>query len=206
MWAGRGRWHVSRGEWKEAADDFARSDELSPPTERAYQHAAVLLILGDEAGYRKAVARLVERGGGTDDPFLAYVLARTCALSPTSGIDPARAVGWGERAVAAQANGWYLHALGLALYRKKDHEAALARLKESEKTDWVPVLNWLALALVHHALGHADEARDYLSRATEFMDKRPASKPFTEALLATDVEEALLLRREADQLILGKKE
>jgi serine/threonine protein kinase/WD40 repeat protein/Flp pilus assembly protein TadD len=205
LWSGRARYHVERGEWKEAADDFARAVELTDPNERSYELAAVLLVAGDEAGYRKAVARLVERAGGSDDPFLAYVLARACAVSPKSGIDPARAIAWGERAVAGQSNGWYLHALGLALYRKGDHEAALARLNESVKTDWVPVLNWLALALVHHRLGHADEARKYLDRATEFMDKRPPARPFTAAQLSTDVEEALLIRREADELIRGKK-
>ena len=67
------------------------------------------------------------------------------------------------------------------------------------------MLNWLVLALVHHQLGHADEARKYLGRATDFMDRRPATRPFTAAQLSTDVEEAQLLRREADQLILGKK-
>jgi tetratricopeptide (TPR) repeat protein len=205
LWSGRARYHVERGEWKEAADDFARAVELADPNERSYELAAVLLILGDEAGYRKAVARLVERAGGTDDPFLAYVLARASAVSPKSGIDPARAVAWGERAVAGRAEGWYLHALGLALYRKGDYEAALARLNESMKTDWVPVLNWLALAMVHHRLGHRGVARKYLAEATDFMDKRPAGKPFTAAQLSTDVEEALLLRREADELILGKK-
>ena len=113
-------------------------------------------------------------------------------------------VAWAEKAVAAKPNGWYLHVLGLALYRKGDGEAALARLKESEKTDWVPVLNWLVLALVDHQLGHADEVRKYLGRATDFMDKRPATKPFTAVLLSTDVEEARFMRHEADELILGK--
>ena len=66
------------------------------------------------------------------------------------------------------------------------------------------MLNWLALAMTHHRLGHPEEARKYLRQATEFMDGRPATRPFTAALLSTDVEEALILRREADELILGK--
>ena len=202
---GHARYHVERGEWKEAAADFARAIELSGGDEHPYEYAALLLILGDEAGYRRLAGRMVDEIGGTNDPFLAYVLARTCALVPKSVADPPRIVAWAEKAVAAQPNGWYLHVLGLALYRKGEGDAALARLKESEKTDWVPVLNWLVLALVHHQLGHADEARKYLGRATDFMDRRPATRPFTAAQLSTDVEEAQLLRREADQLILGKK-
>src|SRR5262249_39004511 len=56
LWAGRARYHVERGEWKEAVDDFARSVGLSGLNERCYEHAAVLLIAGDEAGYRQVVA------------------------------------------------------------------------------------------------------------------------------------------------------
>ena len=53
---GRARYHVERGEWKEAAADFARAVEGSAIDERSYEYAAVLLILGDEAGYRKLAA------------------------------------------------------------------------------------------------------------------------------------------------------
>jgi tetratricopeptide (TPR) repeat protein len=203
---GRARVRIERGEWKEAATDFARVVELSPPDERSFECAAVLLILGDEAGYRKVVTRLVEQIGDTRDPFLAYVLARTCSLVPNSGIDAARAVAWAEQAVAERPKvGWYLHALGLALYRKGEFEAAIGRLTESEKADWEPVMDWLVLALCHHRLGHAAEARKYLARATELLARRPPAKLFTAALFSTDVEEAVLMRREADRVILGKE-
>ena len=47
---------------------------------------------------------MVDEIGGTNDPFLAYVLARTCALVPKSVADPPRTVAWAEKAVAAQPN------------------------------------------------------------------------------------------------------
>jgi tetratricopeptide (TPR) repeat protein len=205
LWAGRAQADVERGQWKEAADDFARAVALSDIDERSYEHAAVLLVLGDEEGYRKAASDMVDRLGDTRDPFLAYVLARTCSLVPKSVADPARAVAWARQAVADQADrGWYLHALGLALYRTGDFEAAVARLTQSEKTEWVPVLNWLVLAMAHHRLGHAAEADRYLGRATDFLDSRPPTKPFTAEMLSPDAEEAQILRREAEELIRGK--
>jgi tetratricopeptide (TPR) repeat protein/WD40 repeat protein len=205
LWTGRARYDVERAAWKEAADDFARAAELAPADERSYELAAVLLILGDEAGYRKVVTRMIDQIDDTSDPFLAYTLARACALSPKPVVEPARAVGWAEQARAASPEkAWFLHALGLALYRKGDYEAAAARLKESEKSGWSPVLNWLVLAMAEHRLGHADEARKYLDRATDYLDNRPPARPFTAVLFSTDAEEAQLLRREADDLIRGK--
>jgi tetratricopeptide (TPR) repeat protein len=203
---GRARAHVERGEWKEAATDFARAIELAGVDERSYEYAAVLLILDDEAGYHQVVARMVEQIGDTRDPFLAYVLARTCSLVPKSAVDPARAVAWAEQAVADRPKaGWYVHGLGLALYRKGDYEGAVARLTESEKLEWEPTLNWLLLAMAHRRLGHAEEARKYLNRATDYLDRRPPMKPFTAVMLSTDAEEAQLLHREANELIHGKK-
>jgi serine/threonine protein kinase/WD40 repeat protein/tetratricopeptide (TPR) repeat protein len=198
--AGRARYHVERGEWKEAADDFARAAEAPAVDEPAYEHAAVLRILNDETGYRKAVVRLIERAGDSEDPFEAYVLARTCGLGSQSAAEAARAVGWAERALAERPTaGWYLHVLGLALYRKGDFKGAVARFEESEKSSWVPVLNWLGLALAHHRLDHEDEARKYLDRATEVLDA-----PGGWSALSSDAVEAPVLRREAEQLIRGK--
>ena len=66
------------------------------------------------------------------------------------------------------------------------------------------MLNWLALAMAEHRLGHAEEARKYLGQAAERLDRRPPAKPFTAVLFSTDAEEAELLRHEAAELILGK--
>jgi serine/threonine protein kinase/WD40 repeat protein/Flp pilus assembly protein TadD len=205
LWTGRARVRVEQGDWKGAADDFARAVELSAVDERSYELAAVLLILGDEKGYRQLVARMVEKIGDTRDPFLAYALARTCALAPDSGVAPARVVAWAERAVAEQPpTAWYLHTLGLALYRQGDYQGAVARLKESEKSDWVPVLNWLVLGMAEQRLGHQEAAKQYLAKATESLDRRPPAKPFTATLFSTDAEEIQIVRREAEALILGK--
>ncbi len=199
LWIGRGRYHVERRQWKEAAADFAHVAESSGVEGPAFEYAALLLILGDEAGYRKAAARMIEKAGAAPSPAEAYTLARTCDVAPKSP-EPARAVAWAEQAVANRpAAGWYLHVLGLALYRNGNAKEAVARLEESERTGWEPALNWLALALAHHRLGHAEQARKYLGQATELLDKPPATPRFS-----ADVLEGQVLRREAEELIRGR--
>jgi serine/threonine protein kinase/WD40 repeat protein/predicted Zn-dependent protease len=202
LWTGRARYHVERKEWQAAADDFARAVALGATQEPTFEYAAVLLLQGDEAAYRKAVGRMVARDGNTAEPTAAYVLARTCGLAPHTDADPARVVAWAERAVAGRPGaGWYLHVLGLALYRKGDLKAAVARLEESELTGWVSGLNWLVLAMAQHQLRRPAEARRYLANATGVLDNPSLVKGF----YSTDLLEAEVLRREAEEMILGKK-
>ena len=56
----------------------------------------------------------------------------------------------------------------------------------------------LLLALVHHRLGHADQARDYLRKATDFLD-RHEPKGCVEML------DRRSLRQEAEAAVLGAR-
>jgi Flp pilus assembly protein TadD len=152
---------------------------------------------------------MVEADGRSDDPGGRYLLALTAALATDSGIAPARLVGWAEQAVAAAAKPWNLHALGLARLRAGQAEQAVQPLGESETVGnkygevW-GVVNWLALALAHHALGRDDEARRWLGRATEALDATsPAHLVDDRSRIAMhDWLEAQVLRREAEAAIL----
>src|SRR5262249_24745349 len=81
---GRGRHHVLRAEWPEAAASFARVIEARPLSEEWLEHAAVLLLAGKEDEYRKARQEMTRRAGDKPAPFLAYILARTGCLRPDS--------------------------------------------------------------------------------------------------------------------------
>jgi hypothetical protein len=62
------------------------------------------------------------------------------------------------------------------------------------------------LALVHHRLGHADEAERCLQRGSEWLDQVAPKKPGEPVrLFAGDWLEALLLRREAESLLKAKE-
>jgi hypothetical protein len=56
----------------------------------------------------------------------------------------------------------------------------------------------LLLALVHHRLGHADQAGDYLKKATDFLD-RHEPKGYVEKL------DRRFLRQEAEAAVLGTR-
>jgi serine/threonine protein kinase/WD40 repeat protein/tetratricopeptide (TPR) repeat protein len=202
LWSGRARYHVERKEWQAAANDFARAVALGATEEPSFEYAAVLLLLDDEAGYRKHVGHMLERDGGSPEPVVGYVLARTCGLVPHSPADPARVVAWAERAVANRPGaGWYLHVLGLALYRKGELREAVARLEEAERTGWAGALNWLVLAMAEQRLGRPGAARRHLGMAMNALDTPETVKGF----YSTDVLEAQVLRREAEEMVLGKK-
>jgi tetratricopeptide (TPR) repeat protein len=116
---------------------------------------------------------------------------------------------------AAQSNpesAYCLHTLGMAHYRAGDFKAAIKRLRESLETDlnWGGrVNNWLGLALAHRRLGHTDEARQWLEKAVLWLDttrRDPAGRPGIRfmGMHAHDWLASLILRREAEKLILGK--
>jgi tetratricopeptide (TPR) repeat protein len=150
---------------------------------------------------------MVERAGQTNVPFEAYILARTCGLAPQAIADSQRAVHWAEQAVAGSpADGWYLHALALAHYRAGHYQLALTQTERAIKTGWEEELNWLVLAMAHHHLGQDAEARQWLVKAVDVLDKARAANPGEPVQsVALDWLEAQVLRSEAEAMIAGKK-
>jgi tetratricopeptide (TPR) repeat protein len=205
LWVTRARLLARRSQWAEAAADYAKGIETRPPAEDWFECACARLLLGDTDGYRRLCRQLVERAGPEPAPEVAFVLARTCALAPGAGVEPARAVQWGERAAAGlPGSPWVLHALGLAHYRADQDDRAVARLTESNSSTWdATYLNWLTLALVHHRQRHEAEARSWLKKAAERLDRERSALGLPVSVLAIDWLEAQVLRRQAEAL-LGK--
>jgi tetratricopeptide (TPR) repeat protein len=207
LWVAHGRLLALQGHWDQAAADYARVIDSCPlpsfpaPSDEAFEYACLLLLSGEEAGYRRFCRRLVERAGPEPDEFLSFVLARSCGVAPDGAADPAQAVAWAEKMIRAGGKqAWYLHTLGLAHYRAGAWEQARQRFEESDKARWgASVVNWLGLALVCQRTGRAEEARRWLDKATGWLD---GAAP--ESLVAPDRLEAEILRREAEPLINGK--
>jgi tetratricopeptide (TPR) repeat protein len=209
LWVARGRRFALQSEWDKAAAAYAKAADSLPVHDAAIEHACLRLLVGDAPGYRQFTRRLSKRAQPVKDPFTALELARTWGLAPQSPADARQAVRWGEQAVAWQPRlGWYLHTLGLAHYRAGQFDKALRRLQESDRSGWgnATVVNWLALALVHQRLGQTKPARQWLDKAADWLDKAAPKKPGQLAPLpATDWLEAQVLRREAEDLVKGKK-
>jgi serine/threonine protein kinase/WD40 repeat protein len=183
-----------------------------------YSRAMLLLLDGDLDGYRRVRSEKLERfGEGT---------VWTCTLSPSSGTDPGRIVSLAERAIAKSTKGqgyvnWNhgtVNQLGAALYRAGRFEEAVKRLTEATSLDAHPfrtnmLHTWFFLAMAHHRLGHAEEARRWLDRAVQGTEKalkspaEPREKPGNlDGAIRPNWNRKLtllLLRGEAEKLIQG---
>jgi WD40 repeat protein/tetratricopeptide (TPR) repeat protein len=226
LWTGRGRYHALRSRWDQSVADFARGIASAPSeSEEWFEHACLRLIVGDTEGYRNFVQEM-RRAGRTEDPFVAYVLARTCILSPDPVVEPERVVRWAEQAVASdnkpwypervvrwveqvasdKPKPWYLHALGAAHYRAGHLDEAAKRLEESNAGTWTEegkAQNRLVLAMVYQRLGETAKARAELNGVMEWWKRLEAAK--TEDAVAIPTSDWLplqILRREAEAVVL----
>ncbi len=69
---------------------------------------------------------------------------------------------------------------GVGRYRHGEFQLAIKSLQKSNALDWDPIAksqNWLVLAMAHHRLGHADEARQCLETARKLIDEAKPKKP-----------------------------
>jgi WD40 repeat protein/serine/threonine protein kinase/tetratricopeptide (TPR) repeat protein len=210
LWCARGRYHALRGRWDQAAADFARGIMLAPPppdSEECLEHACLRLLVGDREGYRTFVDEIRRRAGRIDDPYVAYVLARTAAIAAEPVIEPRHVTCWAEKAVESSANGWNLHSLGVAHYRAGRFAEAIVRLRESNATDWGEqgrMQNRLVLAMAYHRLGQPKEARALLDEVNRWWNGLLAARTDGAVTMPpTDWLPLQLLRREAEGLILG---
>jgi WD40 repeat protein/serine/threonine protein kinase len=208
LWCARGRYHALRSRWDQAAADFARGVErAAPASEECFEHACLRLIVGDDDGYRAFVVELERAACRLDDPFAAYVLARSAVVAAAPVVDPERVIRWAERAVASSLNGWNLHTLGVAHYRAGRLDEAIKRLEESNAGDWGEqgrMQNRLVLAMAHQRLGHLAQARALLDAVTRWWSGIEAARiDGAVAMPLTDWLPLQLFRREAEALILG---
>jgi tetratricopeptide (TPR) repeat protein len=210
VWLQRGRTSAAGGSWAEAVSHYARAIDLARnDPELWYEYASVLAFTGDAEGYRQACMSLLECVGPNPQPRPAYLAARACLLTPDAGAASARVLHLAERAVQAEPNtAWYLHTLSLAYYRAGRFQRAIEMAEASLESNprWEPfVLNWLMLAMAHHHLQHAGEARQWLIMASDWMHRSTGKGP-ADALPQLqmtwhDKFACLLLHREAEPLM-----
>jgi tetratricopeptide (TPR) repeat protein len=206
LWCVRGRYYALRSHWEQAAADFARGIASAPPeSEEWFEHACLRLIVGDHQGYRSFVCAIRRCAGSTEDPFVAYVLARTAIMTAEPVVDPAQAIRWAEQALESNLGAFYLHTLGLAHYRAGQLDRAIRRLEESNAGKWKErgkMQNRLVLAMAHHRLGHAAPARALLEEVERWWkDIEAARTEGAVEVVTTDWLPLQLLRREAEALI-----
>ena len=187
--------HARLGHWAAAASDLDAAFKLSPlfpdwlglyfrrlqtdhpPSDRFDPERLILYHLraGDLGGYRASCSSLRQLVPRDADPGVELFVVYLLTLGPDGSDDRAEPVRLAERAIAALTKEEAARAqryLGAALYRAGRYAEAVPRLEENchrggrDGGPW----DWAFLAMAHHRLGHASEARHWLDH---FLAPRP---------------------------------
>jgi tetratricopeptide (TPR) repeat protein len=203
--AARGRFCLARSQFGNAAEDFARAEELAPDdVEIRFERALSLLLLGDMAGYRTARAAMPDRFRARENVDVGNRAAADFVYVPEAVADMPGLIRVAERSVPEFAGGSRI--VGAALYHAGRYTEALSRFKQSQEVFQPRAWDWLFMAMIHCRLGHAEEAGRMLEKADLWIteaDRSPRHRKGTEPCW-TDASEAMavrLLRREAEALI-----
>ena len=206
MWARTGR-------WKEAAADFLKLIELEPENHENYHLLAPLLVQsGDLDAYRRHCAQIVERFGKTNDPAIAERMAKDCLILPSSGADLDAVAEMADSAIAAGPDHWgatfFQFAKGLSEYRQGHFTSAVQWMQKvlamPGEFEFRDAQAYLVLAMAHHQLNQADEARAALAEGSAIIEAKPK---VGSGALGVDWNDWLIadaLRREAQALIEGQ--
>jgi serine/threonine-protein kinase len=194
--------HAALAHWAEAAADFAKAQEGEPNLQLAGWHAACLAAAGDWGAHRKACAALLEQFG--KNPDHANELAWYCVRFRTGPGDVIRPLKLAEQAVEAETDPGAFSTLGAAQYRAARYTDFIDMFEKAIQIHYKDhPSDTLFLALCHHRLGHADEAKKWLTRAQQWINQAP--KVGDEALPWDQRLELELLRAEAEEAILSRK-
>jgi tetratricopeptide (TPR) repeat protein/serine/threonine protein kinase len=217
----RGRSCAERGEWKQAAADYAVAFEREPPKDPFiwFEQACLRLQLGDVDGYRNLCGRMRERFGASKSVDDIALLAQACAQAPGALDEPAAVLRLAEQRLnltppSSGHHSWSVHVLGLAQYRAGQYQKAVHGLSKAVKDDpdWeYQVGHWLVLSMAHHRLGHGEEARKLFDRAEQWVGERTRGRPAGSRLAPPpwSWREWLglqMLRREAGELLKKQEE
>src|SRR5262249_26526921 len=214
LWVDRGHCFAEQGKWSEAAAEFTVAGQRDPGNLNvAAWRAYTLLGAGDRDGYRRACAEMRRRFPRPEDPHGTNNTVYTCVLSPDAVTDFDVLVQLAEKANAKKPKDWYyLDTLGAVLYRAGRCEDAIRTYDEAcaLHAKGGNSCNWYVMALAHHRLGHADEARRWLSKAVEWQEQasqKDAHDPLMTTPLSWPDRLTLdLFRREAEAMLVAKDE
>jgi Flp pilus assembly protein TadD len=207
----RGRYLAWLGRWSAARAAYDTAIHSRTNLEDAHdEYACVLLLQGDVAAYRGWCVRLAQQFDGRPSSYAGFLLARASVLAPQAFNDPSTLVRWAEPGAKENPQSPHtLYVLGLACLRagRLDEAVRYFQASMSDPPHWLDVSNWLGLAIAHHHLGHAAKARSWYEKARTWIDQKQRERAnktlfYTPPLMVTDWVEVLVLRREAEALIL----
>jgi tetratricopeptide (TPR) repeat protein len=175
IWTARGTTFAMLAQYENAAQDFARAVQARPNDPFLwYWCAAAELGAHNADGYRHVRAGMLDRFGKTTSPGIASHVLYSCVLAPAAGANSALLVRLGKLAVPTFAGNERI--LGAALYRAGEYDAAVQCLDKGGKSFTPRAWDFLFLAMAHHQLGHADQAKLSFGQASEWIEKSNRQK------------------------------
>ena len=205
VWLTRGQFYMRFFCWDEAAADFAKGFELQPPADPNLwlSQAQLRLYVGDQDGYRRACAGMLDKFGQTTDQATVAAITQACTAGPDAfddftrvirlvekaGVDPAAAkVAFSpprqagtlgeevEHAILSTPDAYSSQLLSLD-YRAGNAEQALRLYEHGGKPGDNGSLDAARLAMAYHRTGQEDRARNQLTELNQGFDKQLASLP-----------------------------
>jgi eukaryotic-like serine/threonine-protein kinase len=165
----RGACGVHRRQWRDAAAEFAKAVELRPDDPKLWRFRAVALFAdGDFDAHRQTCMAMLERFARTEDRFAAGNLLLACVLRDDVLPDMVRLLPIAR--VSDPLWHWGAEVRGAALYRAGRYEESVQCFEAAARMYRPRPWDWCFLAMAHHRLGHADEARRCLLEATGWID------------------------------------
>jgi WD40 repeat protein/tetratricopeptide (TPR) repeat protein len=168
----RGSASCALGRWDEAVADFRKVTEISSDTEEGWWRlATALLAKEDREGFRQTCRRMIDRFDAKPDVKLSWTglrRAMICTLMPGAGGDDPRLLRLAEEGMKGTGP-FRREALAGVLVRAGKYEEAIKRLPEAEQVESLVV--WYFLAMAHHRLGHAGEARTWLGKVRRWCEE-----------------------------------
>jgi serine/threonine protein kinase/tetratricopeptide (TPR) repeat protein len=204
LWIGRAHYRALRGQWADAAADYAKVIHTRPLSDESFEYAALLLLLEDRPRYQQFCQELIAR---TVEPhgMEAYYLAWICSIGPAAGVDASRFVDWANRGLGDRPP-WTLTVLALAECRASQFELAIKHYQESMSlpdSEHLRPRNLFGLAMAHHRLGQMDAAHGFLEEARQLFQQAQPAQPGGTPLLDVPCEwlEQHVFSREVESLV-----
>jgi tetratricopeptide (TPR) repeat protein len=172
----RAKLRVRAGQFREAADDYAKGLALDGNDHWPWFYDGCLLAyLGDELAYRNHCAKMLERFSSSPDGHVLDCTVKTCDLLPNGAGGDAQRLNqianqvWALGSKDERNAAWFRLLKGMAEFRAGSPDRAINWLTGALAPD-LPhrtATAELYLAMAHHQLGHTDEAKALLASAED---------------------------------------
>lgn len=202
---------LKSGRFEEGRRDFLSAVAKDPANHWDwYELACVQLYLGDQAGYRDAATKMLDRFGTTTVRTIGERTAKICLLTPQQVGEMSKLMSLLDQAMTVSDNDdlhpWFALSKALGEYRAGNFSATLETLAKCDSLKPVDAKATVDLirAMTLEKLNRHTQAKDTLDRASALIDSK-LIKPGAGTISAPENWMIChILHREASNLITGK--